>query len=702
MAEDYSKLSDEELIRLASKPAPVADYSKMSDEQLISIANAHAQEKGMLQQAGEAVLGGVAKVGKAYDSVFGAPTRAAIGAIQEGQGLSGAVSRYLSQFGEDPTRADDPSSPWGRRAPTGAEIVDKTGVGLSKVGPSLRIPVMPGQVTLAEGAKPINSVDMELPSARDAAGFVVDVAADPTNILPVSKMLGAAGRGVGKVAELAKGMTETAVAPIKELAAAKAAKTVIEGGKSAFDKLLNPTISPDWAEYQAIAEKNGIDPKLLAEEHEFGSPSLIARASREQRAGVLGEPSFKKFTEGLNQTRDAVDRKVAEIGGGERLDPVSAGEFIRKGYDEAYHAFFDGIETSYDTVIKDYPGLALSPNAETKLNSALNGVEKFAKGRVARGVTQTMRSQGEGLINAVAAIREGNGSVKQTVEALRDIGEAAFTSKNSLAAIPPDVAKLRKLYFDVTDALHTTIREDVKDGTALSDALKQANARMSEWFGEKSIVADSIGNKAMAPEKVFNSLVLSGDTRKIQALSFILGPDRMQKVKGAALGDLVARSEGKNGLEFGTLRNSIKSKRNVLGELLDPQEAADFSDLVRLGEGFGNPVLSSSETQGAQQMSKLAKGIPDTLVRQTALEGLKKRAREGAKAAETSAVPAKAAISSPEMGKVAELKRVLSIPVGSNRTIGDILLKGAATYSQTKNDEETRKLDAMKRRAGDK
>lgn len=713
------KMSREELMKIASggeapkattaPPSVVAaddPMRQMSREDLLKIANSQPApevvvtqpaEKGILVRTGDALLSGLGAVGRVYDSYAGAPTRAAIGAALDGGGLSGAVSRYKAQFGEDPSLA-----------PSGAELVDKSGVQLSKVGTTLRIPVMPGQVTLAEGAKPSEEgVDVQLPSQRDVAGAVVDIAADPTNIIPVSAAIKVAGRGVGKLGVLAGTVAERAIAPLKEMATARAAKAVLEGGKSAFDKLLNPTVSPEWSEFKAIAEKNGINPKLLSEEHEFGNPSLIARSARQQRAGVLGEPSYKQFVEGLEETRNAVDRKIVEIGRGEVMDPVTAGEYIRKGYDDAYHEFFDTVDTSYNTIVKEYPGLVLSANAEAKLASALNGVEKYAKGRVVRGVTQTMRAQGEGLLNSVAAIREGNGSVKQTVEALRDIGEAAFTSKNSLAAIPPDVNKLRKLYFDVTDALHTTIREDVTDGAKISDALKESNARMSEWFGEKSIVADSIGNKTMAPEKVFSSLILSGDTRKIQALNFILGPERMQKLKASALGDLVASAEGKNGLEFGTLRNKIKGKRNVLGELLDPQEAAEVSDLVRLGEGFGNPILSAPDTEGAIQMSKLAKGVPETLVNQSTLEALKKRARaadinklaaEGGARIEAAGLVEKVAAVK-EAGTVTKLRKALAAPVGANRTVGDLLLKGAATYEQTEN---AKKKDAMKRRAGEK
>ena len=62
-----------------------------------------------------------------------------------------------------------------------------------------------------------------------------------------------------------------------------------------------------------------------------------------------------------------------------------------------------------------------------KLDTALAGIEKRAKGLVSRGITKTDKEQGAQLLRAVSAVRKSNGSFKQTVEALDMIGKSAFS-----------------------------------------------------------------------------------------------------------------------------------------------------------------------------------------------------------------------------------------------------------------------------------
>jgi hypothetical protein len=601
---DLSKLSDDELQKMLAAKRQQALQS-MSDEDLEKLRTNAIAKKTETVRAEEdsGILGTVAKAARTYDSYTGAPVRAAIGAVQEGQGLMGAVRRAQETFGAD-TEQDTGSV---KRAPTGKEIAERAG--LSKDRTLFSLPLI-GDV-----------------SPAGLAGLAVDVAADPTNLIPVGAVVRGAGAAVKGAGSVALKGAEKVVAPLRELAAVKGTEKVLKGSKTVLEKYINPKQAENWPELKAIAEKNGIDPSLLPESVEMGQSSINSRLARQIRSEPVGQDLLEKFEAGQDAVREAAGKKVAAIGKGTVLDPVQAGEFIRDSYDAAYREFFNQIDVSYDKIIKDYPGLKIAEAAQKDLDAALNGIEKFAKGRIERGVTSEFRAQGEGLINSVNAIRNGNGSVKQTVEALRDIGEAAFTSKNSLASIPPDTRKLRDLYGRITDALHETIKTDVKDGQEISQALRAANAKMTEWFGEKSVVADVIGNKQIGSEKVFNSLVLGGDTRRIQALAFIIGPERMQVVKAAALGDLMQKSVGKNGLEFGTLRSAMKNKRNVLGELLDPAEAQEFGELVNLGESFGNAVLSSSETGASLGFKDLAKSIPRNVAQRSALENLNSKAR---------------------------------------------------------------------------
>ncbi len=725
---DLSKLSDDELRKLAGQPKPTAvkpsDLSKLSDDDLrrvaagvdvpgVTVDTSREEAPGILSRVGSAALGGVVKAGNMIDSVTGAPVRAAIGAVQDGQGLLGAVRRYGSQFAEDPSRALRADDPAGPRAPTGGEIVDKTGLGLSKVGPSVSLPAFTSGQARAVGAPELNErVSVELPSARDVAGAAVDVLADPTNVIPVGKIAQMAGKGleaVGVATKVAKAgdtlaeRVRVATAGLRDAPVIKAAASTKEEVSNYLDQIFNPKQAADWDSLRAVAEKNGIPAEKLSEAHEFGERSFISRGARQQREGVLGEVAFEKFQEGVDATRQATANKIAQIGNGQVLDPVAAGEFIRRGYDEAYEKFFNDIEISYDQVIQEYPGLKLSSEAADDLASKLNGLEKFAKGRIERGVTQEFRAQGKGLINSVTAIRNSNGSVKQMVEALRDIGDAAFQSKNALNPNPPDIKRLRALYGDITDSIHKTIQQDVADGKAVSQSLREANARMTEWFGEKSIVANTIGNKDIGAEKVFSSLIMNGDTRKIEALKFILGPERMQVVKASALGDLATQATGADGLMFGTLRTGLKNKRNMLSELLEPAEAKEFGELVQLGERYGSPVLSSSGTSAGNSFQNMKESIISSMFGKTTIEGMKKRARNtGLKTpegvAKESAEAAKPGLLQSVRKQLDTSGSALMQPLG-DRTVGDWVIKGMQSVGASQNENETiRQEKAMKRK----
>ena len=276
MATDYSKLSDEELKKLAGiptdtkkvekptapEPAPKPDVSKMSDAELMAVAGVKPSvAKSLLEKAGEKIV----EVGRTLDSYTGAPTRAAVGSLLQGEGLLGAVRRGYSQIGQDPSRPLNANDPRGPRAPTGEELVDMSGAKLSSVGPMLRIPVNTSDLALPPGVKVRDEdkyVSIELPSARTVAGTVAEVALDPTNVLPVGKVLSAAGKGVGLAADAVKAGGRAAIEAAKEIPAVKAVGNVIEGSKAALNKISNPTIAKDFDEFVQIAEKNGIDPSL--------------------------------------------------------------------------------------------------------------------------------------------------------------------------------------------------------------------------------------------------------------------------------------------------------------------------------------------------------------------------------------------------------------------------------------------------------
>ena len=610
---DLSRYSDEELERIAggqpaTKPQVIRQPRQkrlegMSDEELLSIANRGTQPRAQ-ESMGDRALRTVAEIGSAIDSVTGAPVRAGIGAFQKGATIGESFQEAFKQFAEDPSKA-----------PSGAEIARRAGVD----------PKTKFDVTDWVGSFGIPREKDEEPielSLDQIVGFAIDVAADPTNVIPGTAM----AKFAGKAAKAgAKGGAKLA-----RVAVPRAAQRSIAEVTESIGKLWNPKIAPDFDELKQIADRAGVTGEL-PESVEFGRRSFLGRAAEAKRAGPAGEVAVQRFEDTLRQIDDAAERKITEIGGGTNLTKVEAGNHLKEAYDRAAEKLFNSIDESYDTVVRDFPDLKISdfrradipgPTPRAKLDSALKELEDFAKGRIERGVTELNRSQGRGLLNSVEAIRRTDGSFAQTVEVLRDVGEAAFKSDNPLIVNPPDVRRMRKLYGDLSEALIETVRRDVADGQAIAGAVQINNKRMTDFFGEKSVIAGKLGKKDIGPEKVFDALVLN-DTRKIEALQNILSPQDMQVVKASALKAFKDQSNN----SYANLANILRRKQPVVEKLLTKEELADFGDLVRLGERMG-PVVVPPPAAG---MSGAFLGIPEAAGRAVkadiVTEALKRRAR---------------------------------------------------------------------------
>jgi len=413
---------------------------------------------------------------------------------------------------------------------------------------------------------------------------------------------------------------ESGSVPIEEPSVFKEAA---QSAKNRLKSYFNPDVDPSFEEFADIAKKNGIDTSLLPESVKFGPDSSASRAARNLAEGKFGEETLKRFNQTLDQVRDAYDRKITKFSGGLPVDEITAGKVLRDSYDEGVSKFFDQMDFTHNSIINMAPGLSLTDDAFNKIQSSLNGIEKFAKGRLERGVTATQRGQGEQLLNAVSAIRNGNGSYKQTVEALRDIGEAAFQSKNSLADVPVDVQRMRKLYNDVNESLLETVRTRLGDDIA--DSLIANNKAMTEFFGDQSLISRVMGDKTIAPENAFKTLIMNGDSQRIEALKKILPPEKWEYLKGAVLENIVKR-DPEGGFAFKSLYNNMRNKRSALSSIFTPDELAENAGLVRLGDRFGNPVLSSSGTGASISFGDLTKSATNLTVDSIALRNANKAA----------------------------------------------------------------------------
>lgn len=687
---DLEALSDQELEAIAAgkatlpkAQAPSVDLESLSDEELLTIASGKGMPNPSYQgerTLGDGIMGTIAEVGRKYDSYMGAPVRSGISKLLETGSLGQAAGAFGKQFGAEP-----------ELAPTGKAIARQAGVS-SK--PLLALPQSQIQdIDIGEpGMAGAQAMAQALQAPRDAvAGFGIEVGADLGNILPAGALAKsgarAAGRGamaVAKPVAQAAGSAADAVGtaimstrPAQKAAkAASVLKETVENTSQSLSKLFNPKQADDFAELTEIAAKNGIDTSLLPEAVEFGPDSIITRASRQRAEGVLGQKKLEAFREGLNQVQTATDLKIQNIGGGPPMGAVDAGNMLRQGFDDAAERLFDGVDLTYKSVQQYAPGLRINRTVAPKLASSLNGIEKYAKGLIKRAITATDVEQGRQLLRAVNGVRAGNGTVKQAVEAMQNIGRYAFKKPKVPADIPPDIEKLRDLYFDISDAVLKTVELDVNPEFAAE--IIANNKAMTDFFRKQSKIKNIVKAENLSPEGVFKALIQNGNSETAATIKQLYTPEQVQKLKAGFLDNLIKRNEDGT-FSFSALYNAMRNKRPVMEALFEPQELKDMLELVRLGERFGQPILSTSGTGASNVFKSIVGSVQDGLTNDTIIEGLKERARKGTTSI---AAPQTTAI---QRRMIERLGPAANRPIIElKRTAADDTLKGAQVYSLQK------------------
>lgn len=629
---DVSKLSDEELnaaigSKLSKQPSG-PDLSKLSDEELDSKIQAKISGPSTM----DSVMRAVGEVGKAVDTYTGAPARAALSELTRttpefnkdkpsffGNIVNAAKAGY-DQFGADPSLA-----------PTGKDIATSR-LGLSDKPLATNIPTFKFSNEIpqdelaklkAAGIKPdalgryqMGSTEGFSPAGM--AGLGIDIAADPLNLVPVGTVLRGTGKLAGVAGDIAGGLA-------KKIPGVKA---TAEATGKIIDDFVKPSVAKDFGKLQETAAIHGIDLSKAPEAIEFGKDSMISRGSRSQAEGPGGQARLEKHREFLGDVSQAFDKNVADISQGAPLSRADAGIHLKDSYDRSVAELFNKADVRYSTITKDYPALSLSEQAIEALTKTVNGVEKYAKGLVGRGI-RDQRAMGEELLDITSALRQNRPSFKQMNEFRDALGRKAFQTGNSLGQVPSDISKMRDLYGALTDALQETVRTDIQGGEALAGALKIDNQLISDFMAQKKAIADILGNTRLAPEQVFDRL--TRNSSQIRALKELLAPEDFAKLKGAYLEGMVKRDDFGN-IQFAQLKTALQNRQNreVVKQLFEPEEAAALFDLADLGDRAGIAILSTSGTGASNFFRDIGKGMQNTIINEGAIDLMKSAARKRA------------------------------------------------------------------------
>jgi len=360
---------------------------------------------GIISQAGGAILGGVAKVGRAIDTYTGAPTRAAIAAAQTAPSpseiLPNAVNAFSNQFGNDPSKA-----------PTGQDIVENAGVPKAS-------------------------------AASKVLGFGMDAAANPLNFVPVGEIVGGTAKALGGVVGLG-GDAADAAAPVSDAVVPASATPV----RSA---VVSPGIASRMAGKAAEA-MTGVNARM--ESNYLSNTDRINQIisdykgpegyqSAEHAADIRNQwnANIQSAKQQLNSQIDSALAKSPKSAGIplkpilDKLDAAKAGLNPNLSADQAAISQINGLRS--EVIQGALPGqseLATNPQTLNRLKQifqdkarpsyAPDGTifqQSTAVANAAKGVAASMRSA---LNDAVPSVAEANNGLSQ----LHDIEDSMNSS----------------------------------------------------------------------------------------------------------------------------------------------------------------------------------------------------------------------------------------------------------------------------------
>jgi hypothetical protein len=444
------------------------------------------QSPGLLQSA----LNGISAVGSAIDSVTGAPVRSAISAAQNGEN---PLPAYAHQFGADPSAA-----------PTGFDIVKKAGLSTdhARVMTAEQMKAWNDQNARMSppGAPQVRLPDKELYAASpaEAGGLAMDVAADPTMLIPGVAESRLGKSALAKLGEVAGKVSEPVAAGLKAAAEKAAVKatgaTATQAEKFADDagrKLLDQGVVRFGDSQAKIAERATGAMKAAEDKIDTALKALDAQGvvvdTKKVRqalvdkvrdlAGAASEQDVLKAINGeISNIKDAAEAR------GSTVQKISEAEqekrdFSRKARNwqnpdvgqagkEAYLAYKDEVENA---------AKAADPKA----------AEIFKEGKEAYGLFSPIEE---------AAQRRALTGQQSASVGLKDLAAAAVGGPKAVIAnrfISPRLASATAVTLDKTASLLRGVPELASLETKNPTAFKAVLDIVNQHHGALPMVADT-------------------------------------------------------------------------------------------------------------------------------------------------------------------------------------------------------------------
>jgi hypothetical protein len=168
--------------------------------------------------------------------------------------------------------------------------------------------------------------------------------------------------------------------------------------------------------------------------------------------------------------------------------------------------------------------------------------------------------------------------------------------------VDPATDALQDIYFAMSNAATTTVGDLV--GKKPQKALLENNKIMSKLFRDKDALGKLINTQDASPEKIYQNLIGSADTAKLNSVVEFFGADSpiVKQMKAAYLDNM--KRLGKEGnFSIQQLMNKVRNdpKMGPMKALFKQGELDDFAEVLGLGEKYGDYILNPSGTAVFQE-----------------------------------------------------------------------------------------------------
>lgn len=538
-------------------PGPWEKYQKAQEAPAASETNGPWAKYQTLQAEraptlGERFLNGIVKVGETIDSYTGAPTRAAISSLQDDASSPMEAARAFGrQFGESP-----------RMAPTGRDIVRKAGVPdqdyrfrSKEPAPNdpdfyryQNDPVFREQYI--KGGK--GSEYVVNPSI--AAGLAMDIAADPTNLLPLAP----AAKGIAKGAARLTSRAVNTAADLTEGAgrlAARGGKRLMQGALGAPESSINRYL----ARHAQLKDKVG------------------AREMMEELAGKLDE-GLKPARAKLAAAEDAVERAklsrtedLAEL----QIRRQEAAEALRRAEDSALgeaasrvsarvqqldESVKQGSSAAFD--ILDKEGVVVpTQSLKSRMTAGIKALEERAMTDEQVAVVDLLKRYRERLNKFGKEIP--GGEAKRILQSLdREISYLA----------PGEIGRMSKPD-QALGALRRHIDTPLKESPAYAAQMAEVSRLMKVLDDTKALASDSAAARAL---KAARSATGKDQAEAIQRLASEFGDDLLAAADRRNLPEyhklkalLLRVRETRKGLPVKRAESALEATQATVGDAVD-------------------------------------------------------------------------------------------------------------------------------------